>query len=313
MKFNPKAKLDRSRMRRGGSSSGGGFRLPTGGGGGGGGLPIPGGGGIVGIIIVIVLLVVASQCGGGGLLPGGDGGSEDTSNQPSEDCNQQAAEGNVSQRCAIEYSVNSLAEFWTDALPDQAGTEYQEAETVDFSGGVSTQCGQASSAMGPFYCPVDKTVYLDLTFFDDMLEGQLGATGGDFAEAYVIAHEYGHHIQNLTGVLAKAQSQQTGPKSPGVRVELQADCYAGVWTHHATTVEDDSGEVFITELTDEDIAEAINAAQAVGDDYIQQRTQGRVNPEQWTHGSAEQRMRWFQTGYESGQMDTCDTFSTDDL
>ncbi|MGH3508380.1 MAG: neutral zinc metallopeptidase, partial [Nocardioidaceae bacterium] len=145
------------------------------------------------------------------------------------------------------------------------------------------------------------------------LEGQLGASGGDFAEAYVIAHEYGHHIQNLTGVLARAQSQQTGPKSPGVRVELQADCYAGVWAHHATTVADDGGQPFITELTDEDIAEAINAAQAVGDDYIQQRTQGRVNPEQWTHGSAEQRMRWFQAGLDSGQMSSCDTFATDDL
>jgi predicted metalloprotease len=311
MKFNPKARLDRSRMRRrSGSAGGGGFRMP-GGGGGGGGLPIPAGGGIVGIILVVVLLVVASQCGSG-LLPGG--GSGDTATEQTlEDCNRQAAEGNVSQRCKIEYSVNSLAEFWTDELPAQAGITYDEASTIDFSGGVNTQCGQASSAMGPFYCPPDQTVYLDLTFFDDMLEGRLGATGGDFAEAYVVAHEYGHHVQNLTGVLARAQSRETGPTSPGVRVELQADCYAGVWANHATTVADDEGEVFITELTDEDIAEAIDAAQAVGDDYIQQRTQGRVNPEQWTHGSAEQRMRWFQRGLESGQMSACDTFATDSL
>jgi hypothetical protein len=313
MKFNPKARLDRSRMRSRGSSggSGGGFSLPSGGGGG-GGLPIPAGGGIVGIIVVIVLLVVMSQCGGTGFLPGGDG-SDDSAPQVSEDCNQQAAEGNVSQRCKIEYSVNSLAEFWTDALPEQAGIDYQEAQTHDFRGGVSTRCGQASSAMGPFYCPADQTVYLDLTFFKDMLQGQLGAQGGDFAEAYVVAHEYGHHVQNLTGVLDRAQSRETGPTSPGVRVELQADCFAGVWTHHATTVADDSGEVFITELTDEDIAEAIDAARAVGDDYIQQRTQGRVNPEQWTHGSADSRMRWFRVGYDSGQMASCDTFGTDDL
>jgi predicted metalloprotease len=309
MKFNPKATLDRSRMRRrtGGASRGG---LPMPGGGGGGGLPIPAGGGIVGIVIVIVLLVVASQFGNG-LLPGGS--TESSTDQVLEDCNRQAAEGTLSQRCKVEYSVNSLAEFWSDALPAQAGITYDEATTVDFTGGVETQCGQASSAMGPFYCPPDQTVYLDLTFFEDMLQGRLGATGGDFAEAYVVAHEYGHHVQNLTGVLARAQSRETGPTSPGVRVELQADCYAGVWANHATTVEDDEGEVFITALTDEDIAEAIDAARAVGDDYIQQRTQGRVNPEQWTHGSAEQRMKWFQRGLESGQMSTCDTFATDNL
>lgn len=314
MKFNPKAKLDRSRVqRRGGSGGSGGFRLP-GGGSGGGGIPIPGGGGVIGIILVIVLLVVVSQCGGGLPLPGGDGSSTESADGTSlENCNEDAAQGDVSQPCRVLYSVNSIAEFWTDALPAQAGREYEEAQTHDFTGGISTRCGQASSAMGPFYCPADQTVYLDLAFFEDMLEGQLGATGGDFAEAYVIAHEYGHHIQNLTGVLTGAQSQQTGPKSPGVRVELQADCYAGVWAHHATTVADDGGEPFITELTGEDIAEAINAAQTVGDDYIQQRTQGRVNPEQWTHGSAEQRTEWFQTGLDSGQMSSCDTFTTDDL
>jgi hypothetical protein len=150
--------------------------------------------------------------------------------------------------------------------------------------------------------------HLDLTFFADMLEGQLGAKGGDFAEAYVIAHEYGHHVQDLLGTLARAQSRQTGPDSPGVKVELQADCYAGVWANHATTTEDADGEVFISELTQDDIAEAIDAAHAVGDDYIQQRTQGRVTPEQWTHGSSESRMQWFQTGFEAGSLDACNTF-----
>ena len=210
--------------------------------------------------------------------------------------------------------MNSISEFWSDALPAQAGIEYQEAVTNDFTGGVSTGCGQASSAMGPFYCPPDMAVYLDLTFFDDMLEGQLGASGGDFAEAYVIAHEYGHHVQNLTGVLERAQSRETGPTSPGVRVELQADCYAGVWANHATTVEDDAGEVFITELTEDDIAGARDAAAAVGDDRIQQRSQGRVDPERWTHGSAESRMRVVpERGFQTGQMSACDTFATNDL
>ena len=167
--------------------------------------------------------------------------------------------------------------------------------------------------MGPFYCPADKYVYIDSTFFDDMLEKDLGAEGGDFAEAYVVAHEYGHHVQDLLGTMAKAQSRETGPTSPSVRLELQADCYAGVWAHSATTVEDENGEVFITDITEDDIRRAIDAATAVGDDRIQQRTQGHVNEEQWTHGSAEERVRWFTRGYQEGTLDSCDTFSASSL
>ncbi len=305
MKFNRKAQLDRSQIddRRGQRSSGGFPAL----GGGRGGLPagLPVGGGIGGVVLLIVLLVVASQCSGGA-LPGLGGGSDPTTSSSLDEC---ATQAELSQDCKINYSVNSIQAFWTDALPEQTGTDYTNARTTLFSGSTSSGCGQASSAMGPFYCPNDTLVYLDLTFFDDMLEGQLGAEGGDFAEAYVVAHEYGHHVQDLLGTLARAQSNETGPTSPSVRVELQADCYAGVWAHYATTVEDANGEVFISDLTDADIAVAIDAASAVGDDRIQQETQGRVNEEQWTHGSAEERVRWFMTGYEQGQVDSCDTFA----
>jgi predicted metalloprotease len=314
MKFNPKARLDRSQVqdRRGQGRRGGGLSgLPgLGQGGGGGGLPIPGGGtGIVGIIIFVIILVVASQCGGMNLLGGDSGGNQDAT---SDQC-ASGADANERQDCAILASVNSIQAFWTDALPDQAGITYTESDYVTFDGGTDSGCGQASSAMGPFYCPNDKIVYLDLTFFQDMLVGQLGGKGGDFAEAYVLAHEYGHHIQDLEGTLEKYQSRATGPTSPSVRIELQADCYAGVWAHAATTVEDQDGEVFITEITDEDISEAIDAATAVGDDRIQQQTSGRVNPEQWTHGSAAERVRWFKTGMASGDMDDCDTFAANAL
>ena len=209
--------------------------------------------------------------------------------------------------------MNSIQAYWATALPEQTDTEYSKAKTTLFSGSTSSSCGQASSAMGPFYCPSDQRVYLDLTFFDDMLEGQLGAAGGDFAEAYVVAHEYGHHVQDLLGTLARAQSSSTGPTSPSVRVELQADCFAGVWAHYAATVEDANGQVFISDLTEQDIKIAIDAASAVGDDRIQQQTQGRVDEESWTHGSAEDRVRWFLTGYDQGQVDSCDTFAPNAL
>ncbi len=319
MKFNPKARLDRSQMRklgRGGSRGGGGFSMPGGAGGsGGGGLPLPMGGGIVGVILLIVILLVATKCGAS--LPGGgaDTSGRDTGTTVAggETTCQSGADANERQECALLATVNSVQDYWSRALPDQAEVGYEQAQWQDFSGTLSTGCGQASSATGPFYCPVDKGVYLDQSFFADMLEGQLGAKGGDFAESYVVAHEYGHHVQDLLGTLSKYQSRETGPTSPSVRIELQADCYAGLWAQAATTTKDSNGEVFILEINQTDISEAIDAATAVGDDKIQQQSSGRVNPEQWTHGSAEERVRWFMTGFESGQLDDCDTFSTNQL
>jgi hypothetical protein len=174
--------------------------------------------------------------------------------------------------------------------------------TVFFSDQVNTECGYADSRVGPFYCPRDQLVYIDLGFFDD-LQSQFGVGDTPFVEAYVIAHEYGHHVQDQLGVLDKIAGDRQGPESLAVRSELQADCYAGVWAAHAV----ETG--LIEELTQADINNGLDAAAAIGDDRIQERTQGQVNPETWTHGSSEQRRRWFSRGYEQGRPAVCDTFS----
>ncbi len=325
MKFNPKARLDRGQARKrsagGGGGSGRSFPMP-GRGGGGSGMPggLPTGGGVVGLVLIVILFLVVTKCGGG---LSGDDGAQESSDPAGNGAQQDPGAGDLpecqtgadtdKQECRILAVVNSVQSFWSAQLPDQAEAQYEESQWQDFRGSTQSACGQASAATGPFYCPVDKEVYLDTTFFDDMLEGQLGAGGGDFAEAYVVAHEYGHHVQDLLGTLSKHQSRETGPTSPSVRIELQADCYAGVWANGATTATDADGEPFILEITDSDISEAIDAATAVGDDRIQKQTQGRVNEEEWTHGSAAERVRWFTTGFESGSLDSCDTFSTDNL
>ncbi len=310
MRFNPKARLDTSQVqnRRGsGGGGGGGFGFPVGGGG--GGMKVGGG---IGGILILVLIVVLSQYlgGGGGGLPAGpasDSGPVSTDSQELSHC-KTGADANKDPDCARVGMVNSIQSYWAQALPQQSNREYAEADTVIFSTQVSTGCGNATSDVGPFYCPADKHVYLDTTFFKDMLEGQLGGQGGDFAEAYVLAHEYGHHVQDLLGTMGRVRTQQ-GAASDAVRLELQADCYAGMWAKHATEAQDANGQVFIENLTQQDIEEALDSARAVGDDRIQQRTSGRVNPDAWTHGSAEERMRWFTTGREQGSLRACDTFS----
>src|SRR3954469_7655371 len=312
MRYNPRARLDNSQMenrrgRGGGGFGGGGF--PMGGGGRGGpGLRV--GGGVGGVIVLIIILVVQSQLGGGS---GGDG----TTSSPSAAGTSLAqctagTNANQDQDCALVADVNSIQSFWADELPRQANVRYTPAPTTIFSGGTQTGCGAASTDVGPFYCPVDKHVYLDTTFFHDMLEGQLGAKGGEFSHAYVVAHEYGHHVQDLLGTMGKVRTQQ-GQNSDSVRLELQADCYAGIWTKHATTADDAGGQAYILDLTQADINNALDAAAAVGDDRIQKRSSGRVDPDSWTHGSAESRMHWFTTGMQKGSLKACDTFAADRL
>ena len=302
MRYNPRARLDRSQVenRRGG---GGGFPV----GGGGSGLKV--GGGIGGLVVLIIIILVNSQLGGsGGTGQAQDPGSGGNGAGTSLDQCRSGQDANTDPDCALVADVNSIQSFWTDELPRQGGVDYTEARTTIFAGGIRTGCGGATSEVGPFYCPVDKHVYLDTTFFEDMLEGRLGARGGQFSQAYVLAHEYGHHVQDLLGTMSKVRTQQ-GRTSDAVRLELQADCYAGIWTRHATTADDTGGEPFIVGLTQDDINRALDAAAAVGDDRIQRKSSGRVDPDSWTHGSAESRMRWFTTGMQKGTLKACDTFS----
>jgi predicted metalloprotease len=218
----------------------------------------------------------------------------------SEEC-RTGEDANERQDCRIVAVVNSVQEFW-DGVFSRSNERYAFADTVFFTDQVQTACGGATSQVGPFYCPGDQLVYIDLGFFDD-LESQFGTESTPFVEAYVIAHEYGHHVQNLLGVLERVRGDSQGPESAAVRAELQADCYAGVWAANAV----ETG--LIVELTQADINSGLDAAAAIGDDRIQERTQGQVNPETWTHGSSEQRRRWFSRGYETGRPATCDTFT----
>jgi uncharacterized protein len=184
---------------------------------------------------------------------------------------------------------------------------------VFFSGSTDTGCGAASSGMGPFYCPADKLVYIDLTFYDD-LKTRFGAQGGTFVDAYVLAHEYGHHVQDLLGTESKVQAGVTGAKSGSVRLELQADCYAGTWAHSAETTPDASGHPLVSDITQDDINRALDTAGRIGDDYIERNLGGgTVDPNSFTHGTSAQRQRWFLTGYRTGDPNACDTFSASSL
>jgi predicted metalloprotease len=268
-----------------------------------GSLAVGGGGlGLVGLVIY-VLIALLSNGGGLGQLEPLDNqqvGQGDTPSSISQDC-KTGQDANERQDCRIVAVVNSVQKFW-DGVFQRSNRQYQYVDTVFFSGQVDTACGTADSQVGPFYCPRDKLVYIDLGFFDE-LQSRFGVGNAAFVQAYVIAHEYGHHVQDQLGVLDKIGSDRQGPESLSVRSELQADCYAGVWAAHAV----ETG--IVEELTQADINDGLDAAAAIGDDRIQQTTQGQVNPETWTHGSSEQRRRWFSQGYEKGRPAVCDTFS----
>jgi predicted metalloprotease len=282
--------------------------------GGGRGIAVGGGGlGLVGLIIVVVLQLAGGGGGGdvgtalGGLSGLGQG--EQTDNTALDQRCQTGADANESVECAVVADIESIQDFWEGVL----GSSYVRTDTVFFQGAVQTSCGSGSSGSGPFYCPADQLVYIDLSFFDTLRE-QFGAQGGLFVDAYVIAHEYGHHVQNLLGTNAQVTPGESGPESGTVRLELQADCYAGAWANHAETVPDESGAPLIAEITQDDINRALDAAARIGDDFIQQNLgSGRIDQDAFTHGSSEQRQKWFMTGYETGDPGQCDTFATDDL
>jgi len=274
---------------------------------GGGGRGIAIGGGVGGIVIMLLALflgvdpgqVISQQSVGAG-----QGG------QSSYDLSKckTGADANKYIECRVVATGNSVDAVWQQLLRG-----YSRPQMKLFTGQINTGCGPADSSIGPFYCPADKTAYFDTSFFN-VLRTQFGSSGGPLAEEYVVAHEYGHHVQNLTGDLSRARQGAQGATGGGVRSELQADCYAGVWAHYAAITKQPGTDVtYLQPLTDADIDDALSAAASVGDDRIQKQATGRVNPESWTHGSSEQRQKWFTIGYQTGDPNQCDTFSARDL
>jgi uncharacterized protein len=259
------------------------------------GFPMKAGGGLIGLLVLAAAIFLPRLLGGG--------------SQPVSAPSAGGADGSGEAfQCETELeqvicgATDDVAIYWGEMLPQAFGQPYQETFTDIFSGVIGTNCGQATSQVGPFYCPADRGVYFDLEFLQQ-LQQQFGATG-DLAAQYIVAHEYGHHVQNLLGI--SDQVNQASAQDPSranqysIALELQADCFAGAWARDA----DQRGQ-----LDPGEIDEALNAAAAVGDDRIQQQTQGQVNRETWTHGSSEQRVSWFRRGFETGDPNSCDTFA----
>ncbi|KHO21802.1 KPN_02809 family neutral zinc metallopeptidase [Mycolicibacterium setense] len=295
MTFNEGMQIDTSTT----SSSGGG-RGP------GRGIAI--GGGLGGLLVVVLAMFLGVDPGT--VLPQQQEISTNGVEAEGFDLSQckTGADANTKVECRVIATGNSVDGVWQQLLKG-----YKRPYVRLFKGQVQTGCGPATSDVGPFYCPVDQTAYFDTDFFQVLVD-QFGSSGGPLAQEYVVAHEFGHHVQNLLGVLGRAQQDPEGATGGGVRTELQADCYAGVWAHYASITRQEGTDVpFLEPLSDKDITDALSAASSVGDDRIQKQATGRVNPEAWTHGSSEQRQKWFTIGYQTGDPNKCDTFAANNL
>ncbi|MBS1813819.1 MAG: neutral zinc metallopeptidase [Acidobacteria bacterium] len=275
---------------RRGESGGGGFGF-----GGGGGL------GILGVIVLVVISLVTGRNYIGAYLSGG-GAPVQQSRQMDEGPVQESASEHRSAQL-VSYVLDDAQKTWTQVLPEQAGKQYRHAKLVLFRDMTYSGCGNAQAATGPFYCPADEKVYIDLDFWNELK--RIGGDAGDFAQAYVVAHELGHHVQKIVGTEARVrQGMRSDPSQQNalsVRLELQADCYAGIWGHETRDR---------SKVNSADIEDALKAAAAVGDDHLQKMEGRAVSPESWTHGSSAQRIAWFRRGFESGEMSQCNTFST---
>ncbi|KKB13011.1 hypothetical protein VE25_04410 [Devosia geojensis] len=284
--------VSRRRSRVGGMGRGGGIRIPT-------GRTTGGAGGLIAIVVVLGILWAVT---GQNPLEMLAGGGQSQLNPAAGSSRQLPQEGQDELADFVGVVIKETENLWTEQFA-AIGEDYPEPTVVLFTDAVNSGCGMADARTGPFYCPADRKVYIDLAFYDQ-LHRQFGAPG-DFAQAYVLAHEVGHHIQNLTGVLpefnrARQSMSQEEANQWSVRVELQADCYAGIWANYA-------GQQNLLEMGDAE--EAINAANQIGDDTLQKRMQGFAVPKTFNHGTSAQRRAWFTRGFESGDVNACDTFS----
>lgn len=284
MTFNDDARIDSSKVKRRGRTTG-----------------VALGGGTLGVIALFLL----SQFLGVDLTGLAGGGAPQAGPEEEIANCETGADANASLDCRLAAASDSLDTYWAEELP-ALGVGYVTPGVALFTDSTDTGCGGATSAVGPFYCPADQSIYIDTAFYGE-LTSRFGANDGALSEMYVLAHEWGHHIQNIAGIMEGLDLRDSGPGSDGVRLEIQADCFAGAWVGAASEIEDSAGTPFLEAVTADQIRDALSAASAVGDDRIQESVGGQVNPESWTHGSSEQRQKWFTTGLEGGP-NACETF-----